>query len=1709
MGILTEKYTHLQTVSKTGNCDVSLVQSARDSGKYLVKTINAGSASSSQIEIRRRFCREMDIVSSLDHPNIIRPAETHIDGDVFSIVYPYERGATLSDLIEKQEIHPELEVLQIAKQLLSALEYIHSRDIIHADINPFNVYLTENRRVMLLDFGFSMTEEEARCLPGGRIIGTFPYLSPEQMGFTDFKIDTRTDLYCLLVIMYRMLSGKLPFPMERQNLRELLDATLKREIFGIPHIPQCLNEVLIRGLRPYPGDRYQTAEGLLWDIMHVAEVLKAHRSGTFCTGVKDVVAVVNRKRLFVERNSELDILTKGLNRLLKGKQATYLLSGKSGIGKTEIVKEFRTTILNRRADFITVKCNRFSPSQPYSVIRQLIIEYCSQKNSADHEQVRLIRECLNNRLAPLSGLLCTIIPELKGWFDLVGDIAVIEHEKEADRVLYVLSTLLAELCRLKKTVFFIDDVQWVDKITLSVIESMMAEKVPCMLLCNYRTTDSADVQFCFGKDLSKLPFSRHVRVKAFDRDAIAAVLFKRFETIHGSCDLVDVLYRTTEGIPFVLTEALRYLVKNNALVYRERTWWCDEAVVAGLPEKFDPVSMVVGKLDDLADDEKNVLSAASLVEGRFDNELIKALAGGNENDNHALMIKLEQFGFITSDLAGGYLFQHDRIQEAIATGLPDDTRYALFEKLGEYYLRNPIDNGDNLFRAAECYLKSRNFKRAVEVSYQAAFFATESIAFDVAVRYFRNVLFIADIVPAETIDPSVDFVKASVTFGNVLMMTGAQDQALKIFHRLLSSDKLDRFRRIEIVYKIGCIHHSTGAFEKSAPYFIDALRTLGIRVPERNGGIIARLISEILRMILRPRWIPRWGRELSGDERLLTIRILNKLAYSMYFTHMVVSMYLQFLANRLAEDTVDSYEKAEAYSMHGIAAYQLTRRRRSFWALSRAEAIAEKINRSDMIAFVKSFSGLCRYYNASWKRSEADLHESIRIFNSIGDANNQIISSEHLWKLHLMRGRFDTALAEMNRTIDTCRKVNEQFFLVVTCAALNYIMYLKTGVVNRERLDDINERLRNVDSALFHLEAGGYLLQAEIERGEYQAAYTRAMNLLQIIFRKCINSEYQIRDYSLFCQLIAIELRNRSKGARGIDIPSGKLRRQLFVYSCIHFASSFNYPAYRGSFYRTTAWVAAMLRLKRIAGFLFRKAIRVHHRRDMRFEEACSIRDYAEFLDGYCDRPGDARDQYETAVRLFDECGAKMHSDRCRMRIGNTLPGGADEEDIGTAEEGGGRHSSSGVNLVRFETLAEVSTTITETDDPAVLLRQILKAMITVTGAQYGCFFINQNSYSGYEPFALSFEGYDVPLSSVPIFKELVNKVEEIHSLETSGETVISEECDTDFVPVRSDLCVPLNWRDKYLGYVYLVNERVKGLFGEGAQKSALILAAHAGILLENIQLMTRQKKFNEHLSQQVAAQTEDIRNKSLQLEEANLRLMESERMKGILSGTLVHDIKNYAAGISGNVEYLSRRIGQDQKSRRIIDVVGETCSDISSLASNLLDIAKMDDGKMVVRADTLDCGFFEAMCEKFGRGTLFEEKEITPRVILPGRDVEVFADVYLLERVLQNLFSNAAKYAPRGSRVEIRFLREDDEEVICFYNSGVPIPESEKDVLFEKYARLKSRKSQYSKGLGLFFCRMVLNAHNGRIWLDTDENGNYFKMAFPSRSNIIPFAAA
>ncbi|MCC7538837.1 MAG: serine/threonine protein kinase [Deltaproteobacteria bacterium] len=234
-----------------------------------IKVISRGHSPGSEAE--QRFYREARIAGSIGHPNIAEVFDlgTLEDGSPF-IVMPYLEGETLAERIRRVGALPLVEAFEIAARVVSALVATHAKGIVHRDLKPENVFLARQDggtlRVQLLDFGISKdaSEDELGLTSEGVVIGTPYYLAPEQArGQRD--VDHRTDIYAAGVLLYEMLTGRLPLQADNYNAQLMLIVGHMPEPPSKirPEIPEAADAVVATAMAKSPADRYQTAREML------------------------------------------------------------------------------------------------------------------------------------------------------------------------------------------------------------------------------------------------------------------------------------------------------------------------------------------------------------------------------------------------------------------------------------------------------------------------------------------------------------------------------------------------------------------------------------------------------------------------------------------------------------------------------------------------------------------------------------------------------------------------------------------------------------------------------------------------------------------------------------------------------------------------------------------------------------------------------------------------------------------------------------------------------------------------------------------------------------------------------------------------------------------------------------------------------------------------------------------------------------------------------------------------------------------------------------------------------------------------------------------------------------------------------------------------------------------------------------------------------
>ena len=221
-------------------------------------------------EFLGKFKREAEAVASLSHPNIVNVYDVGEDGKVHYIVMEYIDGQNLKEIIKNEGTLDEYTALDITKQIAMALSAAHKKGIIHRDIKPHNILISnEGRVVKVADFGIAKAVSNSTMTNIGSIIGSVHYFSPEQA--KGKFVSNNADLYSLGIVLYEMIIGKVPFrgdspiSIALQHINDEIEFTSEEQI----NIPQSVRTIIKKLTEKSSVDRYQSAEEVIEDIEYI------------------------------------------------------------------------------------------------------------------------------------------------------------------------------------------------------------------------------------------------------------------------------------------------------------------------------------------------------------------------------------------------------------------------------------------------------------------------------------------------------------------------------------------------------------------------------------------------------------------------------------------------------------------------------------------------------------------------------------------------------------------------------------------------------------------------------------------------------------------------------------------------------------------------------------------------------------------------------------------------------------------------------------------------------------------------------------------------------------------------------------------------------------------------------------------------------------------------------------------------------------------------------------------------------------------------------------------------------------------------------------------------------------------------------------------------------------------------------------------------
>ena len=678
------------------------------------------------------LAHEAQAMGKLHHPNIVVVHNIGDDAGRPYVVCEYVAGGDLRKLMQSGGAALPLgQAVGIARDVAAALAHAHARDVIHRDVKPGNVWLTEDGTAKLGDFGLALRTDRSLSGVRGVMVGTVTYMPPEQA--LGERADARSDLYSLGAMLYEMVTGRPPFLGDDvvSVISQHINTAPVHPSWHNPQISRPLEELILRLLAKVPADRYQNAG----DVCDALAAMAGDSDGELRL---PVVGSNPLDRLaagiFVGREAETEALRHAFDDAQSGRARLLLVMGEPGIGKTRLAEELATYARLRNAQILWGRCYDGEGAPAYWPWAQLIRAY-----AYDREPAALLSE-----LGSGAADIVHVVSELRERLPDVPPAPSSDPEQARFRLFDGVTTFLKNASKNQALVLVLDDLHWADKPSLLLLQFLAREMRGARLLIIGTYRDVAlGRQHPLAQTLGELArehLSERVQLHGLTEQDVHRFVSMTagFEPPTG---LVSVVYKETEGNPFFIHEVVRLLVSDGRLKRADEVTSWSVAIPEGVRE-------VVGRrLNRLSEECNRVLTIASVIGREFTLEALEQLS--ELDDDRLLDVVEEAMGarviVEVPQAVGRYSFSHSLIRETLYDELTTTRRVRLHRRIAaaleELYKAKP---GQHLSELAYHFLEAvhagGDIHKAVRYAVGAAEHATAAVAYEEAVAYYDRAL---------------------------------------------------------------------------------------------------------------------------------------------------------------------------------------------------------------------------------------------------------------------------------------------------------------------------------------------------------------------------------------------------------------------------------------------------------------------------------------------------------------------------------------------------------------------------------------------------------------------------------------------------------------------------------------------------------------------------------------------------------------------------------------------------------------------------------------------------------------------------------------------------------------------------------------------------------------------------------------------------------
>ncbi len=734
--LMNINYKDLTPVSPIYKSLRTLVSSAKtsDNTNILIKTTANPFPPIQDIEMIRH---EYEIAKDLKHENIAQIFEILDNERTVLMFREYFEGISLSSFLQSKPELKTTQILHIAIQISEAIQYIHSKNIIHKDINPNNILINpSNLSIKLIDFGIATKQvrETIDLINLSQLEGTLDYISPEQTGRVNRSLDYKTDLYSLGVVLYQLFTKRLPFISD--DSLELIHAHIALTPEPLHYIntavPEVISEIVLKLLAKNAEDRYNSAAGLLHDLLLCKENLAITGliSNFKIAQVDFSTKLQIPQKLYGREAQRNELLTIYDTVNLECNAALIFIKGVSGVGKTSLINEIHKPMTQNNGFFIKGKFDQLQRNIPYLALLNAFDDFIDQVITESDAKLAIWKEKLLKALDINIKVVMNFLPRLEAIVGEQPEVEVLPSAESQNRLentftnfIRVIATSENPLC------MFIDDLQWADASSLKLMEVLLQEpeRKSLLMIGAYRDNevDTAHPLLQTIQNIEK----QGVRVTNIHLDNLQLQDITNLvndtlqrKNINATAELAKLIFSKTQGNAFFVNQFLNSLYQSNQLNFDlvHQKWIWDIESIKELNQTANVADFIAQKINQLPSELIKILSYAAAISNTFDVETVAAITENTEEKaKQYLQIAIEEE--ILVKRKQNYQFMHDKVQQAAYSMVAKDEKVKMHLEIATLWsknisteqLENNIFNISNQYNFALSAIKDENQKAIV------------------------------------------------------------------------------------------------------------------------------------------------------------------------------------------------------------------------------------------------------------------------------------------------------------------------------------------------------------------------------------------------------------------------------------------------------------------------------------------------------------------------------------------------------------------------------------------------------------------------------------------------------------------------------------------------------------------------------------------------------------------------------------------------------------------------------------------------------------------------------------------------------------------------------------------------------------------------------------------------------------------------------------